>query len=76
MVDPKMNANSPDARYIGIFKKKDGSIVRQNYTSGQASMVAFEGAWKSKEYVTGLMAHTRLRWTGHYKSKYTNVMAR
>ena len=70
MVDPKMKSNSIESRYIGIFRsKKDDSIVRVNFTSNLAqSRVAFEATFKGREYLTALMAHTRVRWTGYYKS--------
>jgi len=78
MVDPKMKANFIDSRYIGVFRlKKDDSVVRLNFTTNAAaSRKSFEAAWKSREYVSGLMAHTRLRWTGYYKSRVPRKLAR
>ena len=77
MVDLKMRPNYIEARYIGIFKsKKDDSVVRLNLTSNYAaSKKTFDAAWKSRDYHTGLIAHTRTRWTGNYKTRVPKKLA-
>jgi len=75
MVDPGRVPD--DTRWIGIFKKKDGSVVRTNLTKNYAaSTKTFMGQWKSREYVTGLMAHTKLRTVKHLKTRYPNWFVR
>jgi len=77
MVDPSLHAHDMRVSYFGLFRaKKDGKIVRFNFTKAQGESIrAYEALWKSREYETGVMAHSRQRWIARPHSKINTRLA-
>lgn len=77
MRDPTMAAADRRSFHYGLFRaKKDGKIVRFNFTNHRAaSEKAYEAIWKSREYETGVMAHTRDIWMNQPRSKINDKIA-